>query len=117
MNRPSKVVLVGRCDLPVDRKGKACNTLVSDNGHPKPFDYNVEVYNFDENASASGMVEVVAPTGWQVDSAKREVKLDPMGREELRFHITPTAGIGEVRLSAWGKFGSPAASPTVSRIR
>lgn len=117
LNRPSKVVLVGRCDLPIDRKGKACYNLVSDASGAKPFEYTVEAYNFDEKAGASGTIEVVAPTGWQVQEPKRTVKLDPMGREELRFHVTPVAGGGEARLSAWGKFGSPAASPTVSRIR
>jgi hypothetical protein len=112
-NKPSKIVLVGRCDLPIDRKGKACYTLSG----AKTFDYVVEAYCFDENAGASGAVEVVAPTGWQIAESKRTVKLDPMGREELRFHVTPASGGGEVRISAYGKFGSPAVSPTVSRIR
>lgn len=116
-NKPSNVVLVGRCNLPVDRKGKACYTLVTDASGAKPFDYTVEVYNFDEKAPASGTIEVLAPTGWQVDQPKRPVKLESMGREELLFHVTPAAGGGEARLSAWGKFGSPAAAPTVSRIR
>ncbi len=114
-NNPSKVVLVGRCDLPVDRNGEAAYRLALDAAR-KPFEYTVEVYNFDESRAASGAVEVLAPTDWQVGNAKRNVGLQPMGREVLRFTITPAPGSGEVRVSAWGKFGSPAASPTVSRI-
>lgn len=110
VNTPSGIVLVGRCDLPIDRHGHACYKL----DPVRPFDYTVEVYCFDEQAGASGTVEVIAPTGWKVDQPKRTVKLDPTGREELRFSVTPTAGGG--RISAWGKFGSPPAAPTVSVI-
>jgi len=37
-----------------------------------------------------------------------------MGREELHFIVTPTAGGG--RISARGKFGSPAVAPTATQI-
>lgn len=109
-NNPSKIVLVGRCDLPIDRHGRACYKLNS----VKQFEYTVEVYCFDEDAGASGTVEVTAPTGWQVAEPKRTVKLDAMGREVLTFTVTPTARGG--RISAWGKFGSPPVAPTVSEI-
>jgi hypothetical protein len=118
-NNPSTVVLAGYCALPFNRGGAVYNLEPGDQPNTgKPFTYTVEVYQFDEKKGAEGTVEVIAPTGWQVEDAKRTVKLDPMGREVLKFKVTPLLTSGAItKVTARGKFGSPAAAPTVSFIQ
>ncbi len=111
-SHPSKTVLAGHCELPIEMG------YCSLPSPPTPFRYIVEAYQLDENNGASGTVEVTAPTGWQVENPKRELKLGPMGREVLEFKITPdSTGDGVLRITTRGRFGSPAASPTVSFIK
>ncbi|MCS6861791.1 MAG: hypothetical protein NZT92_15915 [Abditibacteriales bacterium] len=110
-NEPSRVVIVGYTDLPIDKE-RDCYTM---DAPLKPFTYMVDVYNFDAKANASGTVEVDAPVGWRVEQSKREVKLEPMGREVLSFRVTPSGGgLGEVKITARGQFGGQSAPSSVS---
>jgi len=112
--RASSVVLAGYCALGVDR-GAGVYRI---SANCEPFTYTVEVYQFDEQKGADGTVEVIAPTGWKVENARRGVRLSSMGREVLKFTVTPApTGGNMVKLKAIGKFTSPPVAPTVSYIR
>ena len=112
--RASSVVLAGYCGLGVDRGAGVY--VMSENR--EPFVYTVETYQFDEKNGAEGTVEVIAPTGWRIENAVRKVKLEPMGREVLKFTVTPAPTAGNmVKLKAIGRFTSPPVAPSVSYIR
>lgn len=110
-NEPSRIVMVGHTDLPI-YKERDCYTI----GAPlKPFTYTVDVYNFDEKAITNGTVEVNAPQGWSMEQPKREVKLEPMGRESLSFRVTPVGGgLGAVRITASAQFSGKSVPSSVS---
>lgn len=112
--KPSTVVLVGYPAL-----GSYWESRVWQIGaNCEPFVYTLEVYQFDETKPAEGEIEVVAPTGWKVEQPIRTVKLQPMGREVLKFNVTPVATGGEtVKLKAIGRFTSPPVAPSVSYLR
>lgn len=113
-NEPSRIVIVGHTDLPI-YKERDCYTI----GAPlKPFTYTVDVYNFDEKANASGTIEVDAPQGWSVEQPKREVRLEPMGRESLSFRVTPVGGgLGTLKMSARAQFGGKAVPSSASHFQ
>ncbi len=83
-NQPSRIVVMGYPDLPVDG-WTSLHTL----NKPAPFNYTVEVYNFDAKQPTAGSVEISIPSGWKADRMSSEIKLAPMGRQVLSFKITP----------------------------
>lgn len=110
---PSRIVVAGHADLKMV-KDQDVHILPSRGA----FDYTVEVYNFSDKGGVSGIVEVTAPKGWRVSSAKRLVSLPAMGREALKFRVEPDR-LSESRftLAARARFGGEKVSPCVSSFR
>jgi hypothetical protein len=113
-NRPSRIVLVGHSDLSIVRD-RDCYLLGYDQPLEQGFRFTVDVYNFDERNAASGVVGVLAPVGWTVESPRRGVRLDPMGRESLVFNVMPPQmASGALKLIARGRFGDEPVAPALS---
>jgi hypothetical protein len=112
-NQPSRIVVMGYPDLPADG-WTSLHTLTK----PAPFNYTVEVYNFDPKQPAAGSVEIILPAGWKADRTSREVKLNPMGRQVLSFKVTPALPTGVESLTqkimAKGTFTGPKVDPSIS---
>jgi hypothetical protein len=112
-NLPSRIVVMGYPDLPVDGwtslHGLTKNT---------PFNYTVEVYNFDSQKTAEGSVDISLPIGWKSDRLNQTVKLEPMGRQILVFKLTPALPTGVESLTgkimARGKFTGQTVPPSIS---
>ncbi|MEN6356759.1 MAG: endo-1,4-beta-xylanase [Armatimonadota bacterium] len=81
---PSRVIVMGHANLPVVKHEDFYKLTSRD-----AFDYSVEVYNFSDKNEAKGAVELIAPDGWDIDNPKREVTLEPMGRQILTFQVKP----------------------------
>lgn len=113
VNHPSRIVLVGHSDLPIVKDED--RYILEYDSAPQAFRFTMDVYNFDENKAASGEVEVSVPDGWSIEGARREVRLEPMGRETLTFGMTPrpSAAAG-LRVVARGRFGSEPVAASVS---
>jgi hypothetical protein len=78
------------------------------------FDCSVEVYNFDDKSQAKVTVEAVPPAGWTVEDAKRQVTVDPMGRETLAFKVRPgRATLDRCRLIVRAKSGKRRVAPCI----
>ncbi len=108
---PSRVVLMGRAKIPVSKVENAYK--MSDRS---AFEYNVEAYNFDHNKGAKGSVEVVVPEGWSVENPKREVSLEPMGRQVLTFKMQPNPKVGDnlYKVIIRSDFGKEKIAPCVA---
>jgi hypothetical protein len=112
-NLPSRIVVMGYPDLPVDGwtslHGLTKNT---------PFNYTVEVYNFDSKQPAEGSVDISLPAGWKSDRLNQTVKLEPMGRQVFVFKLTPALPTGVESLTgkimARGKFTGQTVPPSIS---
>ncbi len=112
-NRPSRIVVMGYPDLPVDG-WTSLHTLTK----PAPFNYTVEIYNFDTKRPATGSVEISLPTGWKADKTSDQVKLEPMGRQVLSYKVTPALPTSveslTQKLMAKGTFAGPKVDPSIS---
>ncbi len=109
---PSPVVLCGRFGgLPVDKAGNYYRVPLD---RPSPFE--VEVVNLDETAPAKGTVRLTLPEGWTADRTEAEVDLTPMGRELLRFAVTPRSQgpLRRQRIGVEGEFEGTSPAPSVS---
>jgi hypothetical protein len=113
VNHPSRIVLAGHTDLPVVKDED--RYILGYDSATQPFRFTVDAYNFDESNAVAGHIEVSVPEGWSVDGARREIRLEPMGRETVAFEVTPgssaTAGL---RVVARGQFGTEPVAPSVS---
>jgi hypothetical protein len=111
---PSRLVLVGYCDLPTNKRDD-CYVLTSDQ-LAGDFKFTVDVYNFSDREDASGVVDVGVPTGWRVDQPQREIHVAAMGRESLAFRVMPSAPaeFGMQRIVVQGSFRDPNVAPSVS---
>lgn len=110
---PSRVILMGHADLPV-AKHEDYYKLTSRN----TFDYSVEVYNFSDKNQAKGSVELIAPDGWAIDNPKREVTLDPMGRQALTFTVKPgVLSESRFKLISRAEFANEKVANCVSSLR
>ncbi len=108
--KPSRVVVVGHAELPALKEADACKIT-----EQTAFDYPVEVYNFSDKDSVEGSIEVTAPDGWKVYNPKREVSLEPMGRQVIAFRVRPGApSAGSFKLTVRGEFGGEQVAPCVS---
>jgi hypothetical protein len=114
VNKPSQIVIVGYSPIPV--KGDPGNGIctLDQTTSAKPFEFKVEVYNFDEKKNAEGTLEVAVPAGWKIKDKQRAVKLEAMGRDVLSFQVTPTPGSGTPKIVVRGKFGTENVAPSVS---
>ena len=103
-NKPAKVLLVGRTNLPADR-GR--NTYAVKIG--EPFEYDVDVYNLDEKAETKGKIALKLPAGWAADRTEVPLTLKAMDRQSLKFSITPqNAAMGLLSVRCEGQFpGNP----------
>ncbi len=112
-NQPSRIVVMGYPDLPVDG-WTALHAL----NKPAPFNYTVEIYNFNAKQPAAGSVEISLPAGWKADRMNGEVKLEPMGRQVLSFKITPALPTGVESLTqkimTKGNFANQKVEPSIS---
>ncbi|MHB1001215.1 MAG: hypothetical protein ACYC27_18385 [Armatimonadota bacterium] len=113
---PSKVVVVGHTDLPIN---KVSNSYMVESdtvtGKVKPFDFDVEVYNFNDTLPAEGTVNIELPTGWTTDNPSRKVVLEPMGRAELKFSIIPGSfSLDRTKVKITADYGNEKVSPSVS---
>lgn len=111
--QPSRIIVASHAPLPIF-KDNDVYTLSSRNA----FDYTVQVYNFDEKRAASGTVELAVPDGWAVESPKRSVALEAMGREVLTFRVTPgELTTSRFKITARARFGRERVAPCVSSLR
>ncbi len=108
-NKPSRAVVVGYCNLPIDKAADAYR--LSD---ASGFKYTVEVYNFDEHTPMSGQVEVAVPDGWRIDRSEEKVALDPMERRVLTFDVVPQIGAGAQVISVSASIGERRIPSSVS---
>lgn len=107
---PSRVVFVGHSNFPFMKEAGAYK-LADQNA----FDYIVDVYNLSDKAPAEGTVELTAPSGWVVEDAKRNIRLEAMGRDLLTFRVKPgTPSAASLRLVANGIFNKKKVAPCVS---
>ena len=107
---PSRVVLVGHCDLPIH---KWRNWYVVEG--PDPIEFTVDAYNFDEESPTRGVVEVRAPRGWHVVEGRRELRIDPMGRARFTCQLWPAGdALGPLKLFVRGQFPATSVAPSVS---
>jgi len=107
MNKPSRVVVVGYTNLPVD-KGRDCYLFRPG----ESFDYTVEVYHFGDG-TASGTVSLLL-SGASAQLPQQAVQVRAMGRQVLSFRVTPNENAEEIRIEVRGNFGAEQASPSVS---
>jgi hypothetical protein len=112
---PSRVVVTGHCNLPF-YKPMSCYLLNSEAIllSNTTFEYEVEVYNFDEKKIASGIVEMKVPAGWKSEPKVQAVDVTGMGRRVLTFKITPAMFKGIVKVWARGDFEQETVAPAVS---
>jgi hypothetical protein len=114
---PSKVVLVGYLDSGTLDKDSNCHVLPGN----QPASFVVDAYNFDETQGTKGRVTLRLPPGWKAEQTEAEVSLDPMGRQTLRFAVTPGLGksveAGSAKVRVEGTFPGPAVAPSVSYAR
>jgi hypothetical protein len=116
VNKPSRIVIAGHCDLPVDKNGDYYQLGATSSD--LSFNYTVETYNFSENASASGVIKVNPPPKWKIDKTEQTVQLGPMDRKVLTFKITANpSGLGVQRLNVRAKFGKEKVWPSASSFR
>lgn len=117
-NDPSKVVLMGYCDLPLLPERSCYDAQAA--ADPQAVAYTLEVYNFNEEKPAEGHVEVSVPADWRVTPERAEVRLDPMGREVLTFTIAPkqprTVADLTGKIVVRGEFDGRETSPAVSLL-
>lgn len=108
---PSRIVVMGGAELPVSKVENAYKMA-----DRNAFDYTVQAYNFSGKASMKGSVEVIVPDGWTVENPKREVALEPMGRQELTFKLTPNPKVGNnlYKIVVQSNFGKEKIAPSVS---
>ena len=104
VNKPAQVILVSRTNLPTDR-GR--NTYAVKIG--EPFEFAVDVYNFDEQAGAKGKIALKLPAGWAADRTEEPLTLKAMDRQSLKFSITPQgASMATQSIRCEGRFpGNP----------
>lgn len=81
--RPSRTILEGYAELPINRNANAY--VIEDT----PFTYAVQVYNFDSVRDSQGHVAVRVPAGWSVAPATEGFAVKPMGRQVLTFRVLP----------------------------
>jgi hypothetical protein len=97
---PPPVFAVGHCGLPYFKDSDAY--LLGEDGSPKPFDYQVSVYNFGR-ARAQGSLRLQAPAGWGIEPPSAAFSLG-VGKQDMVFHVSPKpAGLGNARLVVWLK--------------
>lgn len=97
-NRPSPVFIVGHADLPVDKNRNTYRVSAREF-----ITYQVDVYNFDESATHSGVLRLKLPSGWTAPGNEAEVTVGPMGRETRRFRFIARGtdlGLETVRVEA-----------------
>jgi hypothetical protein len=107
MNKPSRVVVVGYTNLPVD-KGRDCYLFRPG----ESFDYTVEVYHFGDE-TVSGTVSLLL-SGASAQPPQQAVQVRAMGRQVLSFRVTPNENAEEIRIEVRGNLGAEQASPSVS---
>jgi hypothetical protein len=112
---PSRVVVSGHCELPF-YKPMSCYLLNSETIllSNKTFDYEVEVYNFNEKKNAGGIVEIEVPAGWKSEPRAQAVEVTGMGRRVLTFKITAVMFKGIEKVWARGDFEQEKVAPAVS---
>lgn len=108
-NKPSRVVVVGYTNLPVD-KGRDCYLFRPGEG----FDYTVEVYHFGEGI-VRGTVSL-SLSGGSAQPQQQAVQVRAMGRQVLSFRVTPDASAEEMRIEVHSDFGAEKVSPCVSYL-
>ncbi len=114
--KPSRVIVAGFTSLPVDKSRNCYRTYSAGAAGTDPtLDYTVEVYNLDEKTPASGKIVIDAPKGWTVTDAERGVTVGPMGKETLKFRITPGSGILDtMKVTVKPSFKGENVQPSVS---
>jgi len=117
-NKPSQVVVMGYPELGTN--SELSRYEFADPRKPAPFDFTVEVYNFNAKEKKAGAVDLAIPADWSVDKKTADVTLEPMGRAVLTFKVTPTVPKTVETLNAkiivTGRFGVEKVSPSVSYI-
>ncbi len=107
---PSRVVVVGHCDLPRHRIRNWY--VVGDNA---PLQFQVDAYNFAQDAPAEGLVEVLPPPGWRVEGGSQRVQLAPMGRQSFTCQLWPDGKrLGPEKVIVHGHFPNTSVAPSVS---
>lgn len=97
-NQPSPVFIVGHADLPADKNPNAYRVEANE-----VITYEVDVYNFDEDSSHSGVLRLQLPRGWTAPGHEAQVTVGPLGRETTRFRLIardPDLGLQTVRVEA-----------------
>ncbi|MCE5322022.1 hypothetical protein LLG46_01765 [bacterium] len=109
--KPSRIVIYGHANMDVSKVENAYK--MADHS---AFDYTVEAYNFNNKTGASGSVEVSVPDGWSIGNPKRDVTLEPMGRQVLTFKVQPAGKVGdnEFRVVVHSKFKNEKPAQCVS---
>lgn len=111
IKNPSRVVVVGHCDLPIN-KVKDCYILTESN---KTMQYTVEVYNFDEKKGAEGTIKLALPKGWKTNKSEQWVKLGSMDKKVLTFDIVPGKfSLVPCRITAEPQFEGQRVYPSMS---
>jgi hypothetical protein len=113
---PSRIVTTAYTQLPVNGdRGCYC---FEDADKIVPFDYTVEVYNFEQKVKKSGSLVLSLPEGWRADKMQVPVMLEPMGRQVLTFKVTPIAPETlqslNTKVRVDGRFDGEKVSPCVS---
>jgi len=85
----------------------------------KKFTYNLDVYNFDENNTSKGTINIALPDKWySKDKTSLNIELKPMERKHFEIEVKAdeiTTGINKIKTT--GKFNGRDISPCVTPFK
>ncbi|MGQ9731719.1 MAG: hypothetical protein ACUVX8_10660 [Candidatus Zipacnadales bacterium] len=114
---PSKVVIMSYLDSERQDKDTNCHLVRGD----RPITLIADVYNFNEEKETQGTLSVELPAGWQAVQTEATVHLEALGRQTIRFELTPgfgpPAANGLAKVWVRGDFPGPQVAPSVSYAR
>jgi hypothetical protein len=84
--KPSRLVVSAGCQLPYNKDSDQYQ--LGQDGPVKPFDYQVEAYNFGKKAAKADL-KVDLPQGWKMEPTPGKLVLAAGERKAFTFRVTP----------------------------